>query len=319
MKRIWILTAALWLSPAGARAALGSSGYQGTSAADFLKIGAGARPAAMGGAFAAVADDAQAAYYDPAGLGLLKRPQVTGMDETRFAGLVYDYATVAVPLLAWVDTPMQRNAYGVAAFSFYSLSVGGIERRGTTETDQPVDTFGASDYAYALSYGYEFAGTGLALGGTAKFVDSTIDTTQGRAWAADGGALYRRERLSAAAGWRNMGSGQNFAGSSDPLPFTGYAGAGYRFSADLLVSAELDLPRDEAPVVALGAEYRRSFSRDLSAAARLGFNSSNTDPGQMAGMSLGFGLRYEAVDVDFAWLPAGELGDTFRYSLMVRF
>ena len=218
-----------------------------------------------------------------------------------------------------MDTPRQRNAYGVAAFSFYSLSVGGIERRGTTETDQPVDTFGASDFAYSLSYGYELAGTGLALGGTAKFVDSTIDTTHGQALATDGGALYRRERFSAALGWRNMGTRQKFASDSDPLPLTWYAGGGYRVSPELSVSAEADVPRDAGAVVALGAEYRRSFARDLSAAARLGFNSSNTDPGGMSGMSLGFGLRYEAVDVDFAWLPAGELGDSFRYSLLVRF
>jgi len=317
MKRLIILTAMACSLPATSYG-MGSS-ERGSSSADFLKIGAGARPAAMGGAFAAVADDAQAAYFNPAGLAWLKRPEVAGMHETRFAGLSYDYATVAVPLLAWVDTPRQRNDYGVTALSFYSLSVGGIERRGTTETDQPVDTFGSTDFAYALSYAYAVADSGLGLGGTAKFVDSAIDATHGRAFALDGGALYRREPLFLALGWRNLGTRQRFVSASDPLPATWYAGGGYRFSQSLLASLELDLPRDDGPVVALGAEYRRSLARNLSAAARLGFNSGNTAPGGIAGMSLGFGLRYDGLDLDFAWLPAGELGDSFRYSLVVRF
>jgi hypothetical protein len=303
MKRLWILTAALAFCPLGASAM--GSGDKGTSAAAFLKIGAGARPSAMGGAFA--------------GLAFLKRPEAAGMHESRFAGLSYDYATVAVPLLAWVDTPKQRNVYGVAAFSVYSLSVGGIERRGTTETDQPLDSFGARDFAYALSYAYKPAGTRLGLGGTAKFVDSSIDRSSGRAMAVDGGALFRGEQLSAGLGWRNLGTRQRFASSSDPLPLTWFAGGGYRFSDYLLACAEVDLPRDAGVVGALGGEYRHDFSRKLSGAARLGFNSHNTDPGGMSGLSLGFGLRYDGVDVDFAWLPAGELGDSFRYSLLVRF
>jgi len=317
MKRLTLLTAALFLLPA--RGFGLGSGEKGTSAAEFLRIGAGARPAAMGGAFAAVADDAQAAYYNPAGLAFLKRPEVTGMHESRFAGMSYDYATLAVPLLSWADTPRQRNAYGVAAVSFYGLSVGGIERRGTTETDQPVDSFGAKDFAYSLSYAYELEDTGLAFGGTAKLVDSTIDKAQGHAAACDGGALYRRERFSAALGWRDLGTREKFTNAADPLPTAVFAGGGYRFSPELLASVEVDLPRDNVPAVAGGGEYRRSFGRELSAAARVGFNSGNMDPGGLSGLSVGFGLRYDAVDIDFAWLPGGELGDSFRYSLLVRF
>ena len=40
----------------------------GTSAANFLRIGIGARALAMGGAFVAVADDPTAAYWNVAGL-----------------------------------------------------------------------------------------------------------------------------------------------------------------------------------------------------------------------------------------------------------
>ncbi|MBI5239358.1 MAG: PorV/PorQ family protein [Elusimicrobia bacterium] len=311
------MTAALLLAPPGSFAR--GSADKGTSAAAFLKLGAGARASAMGGAFAGVADDAAAAYYNPAGLAFLKRPEATGMHESRYAGLAYDYATVAVPLLAWVDTPRQRNARGVAALSVYSLSAGGIERRGTTETDQPLDTFGARDFAYALSYAYNPAGTGLGLGGTAKVVDSSIDRASGRALAVDAGALYRADRLSAGLGWRHLGTRQKIGSVADPLPFAWFAGGAWRFPGGLLASLELDLPRDGNLAGAVGGEYRHEFGRRLSGTARLGFNSGVRDPGGLSGFSLGFGLRYDMADLDFAWLPGGELGDSFRYSLLVRF
>jgi hypothetical protein len=50
-----------------------NTGY-GTSSAEFLLLGAGARGAALGGAFAAIASDVSALYYNPAGTALMARP-----------------------------------------------------------------------------------------------------------------------------------------------------------------------------------------------------------------------------------------------------
>lgn len=48
----------------------------GTSSASFLRIGVGARAAAMGGAFVAVCDDVTAVAWNPAGLVLLERSEI---------------------------------------------------------------------------------------------------------------------------------------------------------------------------------------------------------------------------------------------------
>jgi len=48
--------------------------YGGTSG-EFLLLGAGARGLALGGAYAAMASDASALYYNPAGLSLMERPE----------------------------------------------------------------------------------------------------------------------------------------------------------------------------------------------------------------------------------------------------
>ena len=61
-------------------------------AGEFLYVGAGARPLAMGGAFCAIASDASAGYWNPAGLALIEGQVAQFMHSERFGGLIsYDY------------------------------------------------------------------------------------------------------------------------------------------------------------------------------------------------------------------------------------
>ena len=46
----------------------------GTTSAEFLLLGAGARGTALGGSFAAIVTDVSALYYNPAGAALLEDP-----------------------------------------------------------------------------------------------------------------------------------------------------------------------------------------------------------------------------------------------------
>ena len=48
----------------------------GTTSAEFLLLGAGARGAALGGSFAAIASDVTALYWNPGGLALMNNPGV---------------------------------------------------------------------------------------------------------------------------------------------------------------------------------------------------------------------------------------------------
>ncbi len=67
---------------------------------EYLNIGIGGRGLAMAGAVTATANDVTAAYWNPAGLMLVKPDvQVGLMHAEYFAGnSKYDYAGVAVPL-----------------------------------------------------------------------------------------------------------------------------------------------------------------------------------------------------------------------------
>ncbi len=311
----------LWLGTAAPCQGFGS-GDRGTAGAQFLKIGPGARPAGMGEAFSAVADDVHAIYYNPAGLAALKSVEVTGMHNEHFQDVDYEFAAVAVPLLRWTSTRKDSNAYGVLGFSVTNLSVGRIERRGLTETDTPDSSFGANDFAYSLAYAYAFPYTGLSLGGAAKYVESDIDTVHAGAVAADLGALYRMDLMALSFGVRHLGTEQRFSHMSDPLPTTMFAGASYRFSPKLMGALEATVPRDGNPRLAAGGEYRHAFNKEVRGAVRAGYTSPisrSTTAGGLYGGTFGLGMGFGRFSFDFAWLPFGDLGNSFRYSLHVKF
>jgi len=315
MKRLVTLSAALLVAALAAREARAFGGSDvGTSGAQFLKITPGARPSGEG-----VADDIHAIYYNPAGLGTLRRVEVAGMHDSYFQGVNYEFAAAAVPILAWTDTQQDKNKYGVLGVAVYDLEVSGIEQRGTTESDTPVATFGSSDFAYSLSYGYRIADLGLSLGATMKYIDQTLDNVKASAVAGDFGALYRFGRVGVGAGVRNVGSKPKFLSQADPLPTTVFTGLGYKITDNWIGSLELDAPRDNDMTFGLGTEYKIFFVDKLTGAVRAGYNTKNAYAGGFNGASFGLGLGYGNFDFDFAFVPFGDLGNTYKYSMVVKF
>lgn len=68
----------------------------------FAPIDMGARPAALGGAFCGLADDVQAAYWNPAGLVQLARPQITTTRTEVFGlGVNSDYLAYGQKVGEW--------------------------------------------------------------------------------------------------------------------------------------------------------------------------------------------------------------------------
>lgn len=316
MRRLII---ALLIALVAASPSRAGSGGKGSAAAPFLLLDPSARAAALGGALGGAVEDADAAHYNPAGLGLLERPQAAASHESRFAGLSYDHAVVAVPVLSWTDSPRRTRSLGAAALSVYSLAATGVERRGLVETDAPSGTFGAADRAVALSYGAPWPRSRLNLGGTLKFVNSRIDTSGASTLGVDLGGLWVGEAFSFGAGGRNLVGKLSRGGAADPLPALYYAGMGWRPREDLLACAELKLPREDAASLALGFERRWRPAPKLSLAARGGYDMGRRDAGGLAGAALGFGIAWGSLDFDFAWSPGGILGDSFKYAAKLRF
>ena len=65
----------------------------------FPSVGIGARPLAMGGAFIAVADSADAIYWNPAGVAQLSSTQLSSMQTDLFGlGIKYNWLSAVVPV-----------------------------------------------------------------------------------------------------------------------------------------------------------------------------------------------------------------------------
>ena len=90
---------ALSLTVAAAALLLTPPAYATKYAGEFLKAPVGARAIGMGGAFAAVSDDATAPYWNPAGMVYLPYREVIAMHSEKFGSLAnHDYLTGVAPL-----------------------------------------------------------------------------------------------------------------------------------------------------------------------------------------------------------------------------
>ncbi|MBC8229251.1 PorV/PorQ family protein [bacterium] len=163
----------------------------GTTGAAFLKIEAGSRPASMGGAFAGLADDANAVFYNPAGLTSIVDRELTAMQNFWFAGINNES-------ISYVQR-LGDGAFGVSFLGAFAKIDERIE-----PTEDPMRTFNASAFAIGLSYGHELT-KNASLGGTVKFLSQQFDIEDWTGVAGDAGVLLGSERLRFGASIQNVG------------------------------------------------------------------------------------------------------------------
>ncbi len=107
----------------------------------FLDIGAGARPRALGNAFVAIADDANAVFWNPSGITTLGKIEMTLMHSSLFFGTTYDYLSVALPLTQKsTDNDTDNRGYGIGV-AYIRASTGDIPL-----TEQGTDTIPGTNY-----------------------------------------------------------------------------------------------------------------------------------------------------------------------------
>ena len=151
----------------------------GTTGGKFLSIPVGARAVGMGGAFVAVANDASAMYWNPAGIGRLSQSEAIFTHSAWVADLDFNYGGVVVPV----------SGLGTVGISFTSLTMADMER--TTE-DQPEGTgefFSAGSFAVGLSYARNLT-EWFSIGGNVKYINEHIWNSSATGFAVDVGTLF---------------------------------------------------------------------------------------------------------------------------------
>ena len=265
----------------------------GTTAASFLKIGIGARASAMGEAFTALASDGTSLYWNPAGLTQLPAKEVSATYNSWLQEINQGYLTFSFPTA--------RGTMGVGA---NYVNMGKIE--GRDEYGSPTGDFTASDTHVFIGYATKFKT--VAWGLTLGTLQDVIKEDRKTSFLANVGFLYPvSERLSLGAVAQNIASKLG----SDPLPLTFKLGAASKLK-NVTLALDIAKPQDNEVYYCLGAEW---WLRD-ALALRAGYKT-NQDQGE--GWSAGLGFKFGRNDLDYAYVPYGDLGTTHRISWRMTF
>jgi hypothetical protein len=310
MHKKWMFTAmaaALLLN--GAALAHADETEVGTTAETFLKLGTGARAIAMGEAYTAVLGDASALSYNPAGIAE-SVSQLEYSHNAWFEGAYSEHLAGLVDLGAWGSVGGNVN--------YLSVPSQEVTQRIASTTDpnlnyEVLGSFSPYDVYATLGYANSFKNL-LDYGVSLKAAGENVDGQAGTGVGIDLGATYRTSinGLVLGASVQNLGLPAQMEKDSFNLPEITRFGAGYTpLGKDLTLAVEVDMPDDSQTVLALGMEY------DLGSVLypRCGYRFD----GIFNPWSAGFGVKAWGMDVDFATVPYGDLGQTYRVTVGYKF
>ena len=295
----------------------------GISTAEFLKIGVGSRSASMGDAFVAIANDASALYWNPAGLVQFNQDQVIFSHNKWVVDINHDFLGAVYHLDG-------TNAFGVAVTSL-------------STQDMPVTTefapFGTGEYfsygdlAFAVTYSRKMTDK-FSFGGTVRYIEETLDKLKMRGVMIDLGTYY----------WTGLGSTRfavtvsNFGNQlapdgkvvlvgkreksdwqafSPPTIFRiGFAFEPYESGDNkITTSVQLNHPNDNSENISAGFEY--SWKKIVFLRGGYLFNVPEQN------YSFGFGvnvpIRIAYCEVDYSFTNFTLLGNAQRFSIILGF
>jgi len=286
--------------------------YQiGESSGKLLEFAAGVRPSGMGGAFVGLADDVSAVFWNPAGLS-----QVIGREVS--LGHTSLYTLISVESLAY----SQPVLGGVGAIAINYANYGPVEQYTLDEYFNPIPlNSSVTPHAIFGRFAWSKSITKyFALGLLVKGMQENYGVESKMMAAMDAGAYYVTgiEGLNLGACVQNL----QMPFVERTLPILTRVGMSYAlpwtfFLTDRFTAAvDLNLPTVSAVNTSIGLEY---WCQDWFA-LRAGYNFSELNQyDRLLGFSAGASVKLFFVELDYAFLPNSEIGDTHRVSLLARF
>lgn len=319
---------------------VGSVTKVGTTSAAFLEIGVGSRAIGMGGAFVAIANDATALYWNPAGIASLQHNEVVFVHTEWLADINFDFAGLVIPL---------GNA-GTLGGMVTVLSTADLPERTIDMPEGTGNFFSVGDLAIGLSYAINLTDR-FAIGTTFKYINQRISLMSANGFAVDFGATFDTGLYGVRLGvaLTNFGTDMKLSGKdalvfvdidpikrgnndriearldtdSWPLPLTFQAGVAKEIASgnnsQLTLSVDFVHPTDNTESLNLGFEYTlwKAFS------LRGGYRNLLIDDSEES-FTFGGGLTTHflgnlKLKIDYAYADFGRLNNTQRFSLALEF
>lgn len=263
------------------------------STAGFLRVGVGAKAMGLGEAFTAVADDASAVYWNPAGLGRLDKKQL------QFSH--YDwYQDVKVENL-YVAIPHGRFGFGAGVTYLGYGTFQSYDEDGNQGEDLSMYNLAAS-----VSFSYAFNET-FSLGVTGKYIEQSFDVVKGTAFAGDVGLMADFNTVRFGLAGVNLGAPVRFESENEQLPAAVRLGMAVRqFSDKLMVSVEAYVPREGDIIWRQGMEL--NLAGPLCARTGFAYQAQDVPGTDSFRYNLGAGLAYGVGRFDYTFIPSSQFG-----------
>lgn len=285
---------------------------EGTSSLAVLKLPLGSRASALAGAYTSIAEGSEGAFFNPAGLSQLPAPEVHFTHHSLYEGLSVELLSAAYPFA-------DRQALGahLILFGTGDIPLAREDAAGVYDAASSLGTYSNSNLVAAVSYSAAPTGR-LALGLSLKHFRDSVGGPEGGAesgQAADLGMLFRLGPARLGASALNLGG--KLGGSSLASSLRLAAGLEAKpLGVPALLAAELVHPLDGSSLRRLfGLEIRPLEHINLGAGYRMGANREKTQ----SGLTVGLGLAWRNFQLQFSFLPYGELGSIGTFSVTYRF
>ena len=266
---IWLILSLI--SPGGIFAEEEKAGQAGA----FLRLGVGARALGLGRAFSAISNDASAAYWNPAGLGVLRSNELMGMYSMLSMERQHNYLAMALP----------TRSFGTFGVSWINVNVGDIE--GRDWMGRLTDSFSNSQNAYFVSWGIPI-NESIHIGCTAKYITHTLENFQSSGYGIDTGLLIKiTEYFSLGAMVRDISTKVSWNTNSkieEKFPITTRVGAAF-IPMDLPITIGFDFEQ----IANRKTSYHGGIEFDLiqGLGLRVGYDNGHISAGGFLSIPLG--------------------------------
>lgn len=286
----------------------------GTLGGQSLKIGVGARAAAMGDAYVAIADDATAVYWNPAGIARLSGQSISINHTAWPAEILFDQAAYVFNV-KWIP--------GMIGVNVRALTMSRDKVRTTYLPDGTGETFDAGEWAYGLTYARSLTDK-FSAGLSVNYIQTGLDDVTGKSTTFDFGTLYDVGIMGAKIGMsiQNIGSDMTFIEETVKMPVFFRVGGSItllqRGESRLLTAAEFTHPPDNSEKLNLGAEYAFRDYLFLRGGYKMNYDTE--------GLTAGFGVKFpltlvksSVARLDYAYSDLKFLSQAHRVSVNVSF
>ncbi len=300
----------------------------GRTAFQFLKIGVGARQAALGEATIASVRDINSVFWNPAGIAGIQSREASFSYNRWFADMNYFAGAVG-----W-----RMERVGVFALSYASLKYGDIQEALVPVAGGSFDTrtgnmFTGSDLSVGLTFSHDFTDQ-LSIGVGAKYLEEVLFIYKVNVFAFDVGTNYNVGYN----GLRLAMSAQNFGPSVKWLEHSNRE-EGYDIPLVYRIGISMNLIRGTDAFINLGdshaldisveAVHTNDYGDRFHAGAEYWFNELFALRGgyrfnyEEGNMSIGFGIKQKVsnldVRLDYAYVSYENLDSPHRLTLSLGF